>query len=330
MRGRPLALAWVAVAVVLLVLIGVALTQWRALASRGQRAATERVLLANEIRAKEDEIVRFMRANVGLLQEMQWTSAGGDPAAFLTRLADLAREKRMKVIGIGPLERSTTAQFNKSWHTIQVVGPYRELRELAGRVEAEKGILEDVTVTANKDGGRPGAPRAEEIEARFKMTALELTPDARKVFERAMAASGGAAAGATSPSLALPLPAAPAEVVSDARDPFAMTTAMRRPAPPAGGTTSPSGGTASPVVTSPAGASGEGSPVGLELKGIVAFPGGFLAIVNNQIVKTGDTVQGHRVERIAEDMVVFREPGGGTRRVTLPGLAEGPPGGPRR
>ena len=323
MRGRPLALAWVAVAVLLLVLIGVALTQWRALASRGQRAATERVLLANEIRAKEDEIVRFMRANVGLLQEMQWTSAGGDPAAFLTRLADLAREKRMKVLGISPLERSATAQFNKSWHTIQIVGPYRELRDFAGRVEAEKGILEDVTVTAIKDGGRPGAPRADEIEARFKMTALELTPNARKVFERAMAASGGAAAGATSPSLALPLPAAPAEVVSDARDPFAMTTAMRRPAPPAGGTPSP-------VVTSRAGASGEGSPVGLELKGIVAFPGGFLAIVNNQIVKTGDTVLGHRVERIAEDMVVFREPGGGTRRVTLPGLAEGPPGGPRR
>ncbi len=52
--------------------------------------------------------------------------------------------------------------------------------------------------------------------------------------------------------------------------------------------------------------------------------------MNNQIVKTGDTVLGHRVERIAEDVVVFREPGGGTRRVTLPGLADGPPGGPRR
>ena len=322
MRGRPLALAWVAVAVLLLVLIGVALTQWRALVSRGQRAATERVLLANEIRSKEEEIVAFMRANVGLLQEMQWTSAGGDPAAFLTRLADLAREKRMKVLGIGPLERSATAQFNKSWHTIQIVGPYRELRDLAGRVEAEKGILEDVTVTAVKDAGRAGGSRADDIEARFKMTALELTPNARKVFERAMAASGGAAAGATSPSLALPLPARPAEVGSDARDPFATTTAMRRPVSPGGGPPSPA--------TSPAGAGREPGQVGLELKGIVAFPGGYLAIVNNQIVKTGDTVLGHRVERIAEDMVVFREPGGGTRRVTLPGLADGPPGGPRR
>jgi hypothetical protein len=321
-RGRPLALAWVGVAVVVAIFIGVALAQWRSLVSRGQRAATERVLLANEIRAKEEEIVSFMRANVGLLHEMQWTSAGGDPAAFLTRLADLAREKRMKVIGIGPLERSATAQFNKSWHSIQIVGPYRELRDLAGRVEAEKGILEDVTVIAVRDGGRAGAPRADEIEARFKMTALELTPDARKVFERAMASSGGAAAGAPSPSLALPLPAAPAEVGSEARDPFAMTAAMRRPGPTGGGT--PSTG------VSPAGTGTEPGRAAIELKGIVGFPGGFLAIVNNQIVKTGDTVLGNRVERIAEDAVVFREPGGGTRRVTLPGLADGPPGGPRR
>jgi hypothetical protein len=321
-RGRPLALAWVGAAVVLVLLIGVALTQWRALVSRGQRAATERVLLANEIRSKEEEIVAFMRANVGLLQEMQWTSAGGDPAAFLTRLADLAREKRTKVIGIGPLERSTTAQFNKSWHTIQIVGPYRELRDLAARVEAEKGILEDVTVTAVKDAGRAGGSRADDIEARFKMTALELTPDARKVFERAMAASGGRPGGPAAPSLALPLPAAPAEVGSDARDPFAITTAMRRPTPSGPGT--------APPRPAPAGPGTEPGQVGLELKGVVAFPGGFLAIVNNQIVKTGDMVLGHRVERIAEDAVVFREPGGGTRRVTLPGLSDGPPGGPRR
>lgn len=319
MRGRPLALAWIGAVVVLVILIGAAVAQWRSLAGRGERAASERMLLAAAIRAKQEDIVGFMHANVGLLQEMQWTSAGGDPAAFLTRLADLAREKRTKVIGIGPLERSNTAQFNKSWHTIQIVGPYRELRDLAGRVEAEKGILEDVTVTAVKDAGRPGGPRGDEIEARFKMTALELTPDARKVFERAVAASGTAA---TSPSLALPLPAAPAEVGSDARDPFATTAVMRRPAPPGGGPPSP--------VTPPRPAVGEGSPAGLELKGVVGFPGGHLAIVNNQIVKTGDTVLGHRVERIAEDGVVFREPGGGTRRVTLPGLAGGPPGGPRR
>ena len=123
MRGRPLGLLWLAVIGVLVLLNVVAFYQWRVLAGRASRATAERAGLGNEIRGKEGEIVALMRANAGLLQEMQWTSSGGDPAAFLTRLGELAREKRMKVIGIGPLERASTAQFTKSWHTIQVVAP---------------------------------------------------------------------------------------------------------------------------------------------------------------------------------------------------------------
>jgi hypothetical protein len=68
----------------------------------------------------------------------------------------------------------------------------------------------------------------------------------------------------------------------------------------------------------------------LELKGIVSFPGGYLAIVNNQIVKVGDTVSGHRVERITDNTVVFREPDGASRTVPLPDLVGGAPSGPRR
>ena len=323
MRGRPLAHIWIAVIAVLVLLNIVALYQWRALAGRGQRVTAERTGLGNEIRAKEQEIVALMRTNAGLLQEMQWTSSGGDPAAFLTRLGELAREKRMKVIGIGPLERSATAQFTKSWHTIQVVAPYRELRGLAARVEAEKGILEDVNVTTARDVGRPGGARPDEIEARFKMTALELTPEAKKVFERAVAASGTGAQG-TPPagSLALPLPAVVPETGAPARDPFAFVAGARRPPP---------GGPASAAAGGPS-----GTPLGapdkpaIELKGIFSFPGGFLAIVNNQIVRAGDTVSGHRVERITEDSVLLREPGGGTRVVSLPGLTASPSGAPRR
>ncbi len=327
MRGRPLALTWTAVVAVLLLLNIVAFYQWRSLAGRGQRATAERGGLGNEIRAKEQEIVALMRANAGLLQEMQWSSSGGDPAAFLTRLGELTREKRMKVIGIGPLERSATAQFTKSWHTIQVVAPYRELRGLAARVEAEKGILEDVNVMAAREIGRPGGPRPDEIEARFKMTALEFTPEARKVFERAVAASGTGAPG-TPPagSLALPLPAGVPETGAPTRDPFTFVAGARRPPP---------GGPASAAASAPTGGPSS-APLGaldrstMDLKGIFSFPGGFLAIVNNQIVRAGDTVSGHRVERITEDSVLLREPGGGTRVVSLPGLTVPPPGAPRR
>ncbi len=323
MRGRPLAMLWIVVMGGLVLLIVVAFVQWRSLAARGQRATAQRAALGNEIRAKEGAIVALMRSNAGLLQEMQWSSSGGDPSAFLTRLGELSREKRMKVIGIGPLERSATAQFTKSWHTIQVVAPYRELRELAARVEVEKGILEDVSVTT-QGAGRPGGPRTDEVEARFKMTALELTPDAKKVFDRAVAASGtGAPAGG---SLALPLPTTVPDTGAGARDPFAFVTGVRRPPPP-GGPSAPDGAAAG----APSGGSpGEPSRAGMEVKGIFGFPGGYLAIINNQIVKAGDIVSGHRVERITEDSVLLREPGGGTRTVSLPGLTAPPPGAPRR
>jgi len=68
----------------------------------------------------------------------------------------------------------------------------------------------------------------------------------------------------------------------------------------------------------------------MEVKGIVSFPGGFLAIVNNQIVKVGDTVNGHRVERITDSAVVLREPDGGQRTETLPGLGAAPAPGSGR
>ncbi len=68
----------------------------------------------------------------------------------------------------------------------------------------------------------------------------------------------------------------------------------------------------------------------LEVKGIVSFPDGFLAIVNNQIVKVGDMVSGYRVERIAENSVTLREPGVAPRTIELPNLLRTSPAAPRR
>ena len=225
MRERGLAIAWVLVGVVFLILGVWEVSKARALLTERARAAAEVQRLTEEIRLKEAQLVAEMRANATMLQEMQWTSAGGDPAAFLTRLAGLAQEKRMKVLGIGPLERQSVPQFNKSWHAIQVVAPYREIRELAGRIERERGILEDVRLDLPGQAGRIGAP-SEEVQARFKITALELSPDAKKIIERTLAASGGQAGAG---SLGLPVPAV---TVADAsplgRDPFY----FRAPPPP--------------------------------------------------------------------------------------------------
>lgn len=316
MRLRGLAVAWVVVAVAFLLLLGLEISNWRSLTTEGERAVSERRRLTGEIQLREQQLVAEMRKQSAVLQEMQWSSAGGDPSAFLTRLAELAQEKKMKVIAIGPLERQATPQFSKSSHTIQIQAPYREIRELAARVEQEKGILEEVRLDAAPAGvsvaGAPGAsPPSDEVQARFKMTVLELSEQAKQVIERAVAASGGTAQATPGPPLTLPVPTKVAQALPLGRDPFSFVTPPR------------------PAVV-PVEAGAEKPVVPLDVKGIVAFPGGFLAIVNNQIVKVGDTVSGHRVERISDKSVTLREPGGAPRAIELPELVSPPPAAPRR
>ena len=323
-------LVWAGVALLLLIALFYEVGKWRALSTEGARAAAERERLTREIRLREEEIVKEMRNSAGLLQEMQWTSAGGDPAAFLTRFADLVQEKRMRITSISALERSGTAQFSKTWHTVTVVAPYREVKELTGRVESEKGILEDMVLEPAAKDDRAlasGLVAADEVQARFKMTALELTPEARKVFDRSMAAAGPApqAPSPTAPALTLPVPTKVAEAPGSARDPFAFgATALGRGAkrPVGAAATKPGAPGAPPAPPKP--------EVVFELKGIVSFPGGYLAVVNNQIVKVGDTVSGHRVERITDNSVVMRDPDGGSRTVPLPDLLSSSPSEPRR
>ena len=304
MTRRALLVAWVAVALVFLVLLAYELAQWRALSSEGMRAAEERRRLTDEIRVREDQMAAELRARAPVLGDMRWT-AGADPGTFLTRLAEVAGDKRVKVVAVGPLERQVTPQWEKSWHAIQVVAPYREIRELAGRIEGERGILEDVrlepALAPLPPAGRPGAPPpVDEVQARFRMTALELSAPSKRLAERALGAGSAAARSAPTPSAPL------------ARDPF--TFAVARLAAPLA--------QPAPRVDTPL------AP--LALSAIVGFPGGYLAIVNNQVVKTGDVVSGHEVVAITDSSVALREPGAPTRTLQLPELGAAPPVAPRR
>ena len=323
MKSRLVAIAWIVVAFLFVVLLLAEYSRWRSLATEGVRARAERQQLAAEIQLREQQLVGEMRKHAALLQEMQWTSSGADPSTFLARMADLAKEKRMKVMGIGPLERQSSAQFTKTWHTIQVQAPYREIRELASRVERDKGIIEDVHLEeapAAPGGSARGAGTQDEVQARFKMTALELSPQAKTIIERALAATGGAGQVPPGSPLALSVPSGSAGSIG--RDPFTFLTALAGPRPPSA-PTEPAGTTEAPPPAAPS--------VPLDLKGIVNFPDGHLAIVNNQIVKVGDTVSGLRVERITQNSVTVRESNGGDRTVTLPELAPPPaPAEPRR
>jgi hypothetical protein len=300
---RALLAAWVAVALLFLVLLAYELAHWRALSSEGMRAAAERGRLTNEMRLREEQMAAELRARAPVLGEMRWKTGAADPGTFLTRLAELAGDKRVTVVAVGPLERQVTSQWEKSWHAIQVVAPYREIRELAARIEAERGILEDVHLDPAPaplaPAGRPGAPTVDEVHARFRVTALELSAPSKRLAERALGAGSSAPRSATAPA---PL----------TRDPFAFAVARlpAAPAPPA------------PRVEAPL------AP--LVLSAIVGFPGGYLAIVNNQVVRAGDVVSGHEVVAITDSSVSLREPGAPTRTLQLPELGTAPPAAPRR
>src|SRR5262249_30762610 len=139
-----------------------------------------------------------------------------------------AKEKRMTVMGVGSLERLITPQFAKSWHPIQVRAPYREVRELASRVEQDRGNLEDVHIepASAPAGGQPQVETpasAAEVQIRFNLTTLELTPQAKLILERTRTASEGAAKPPTTPPLGLPVPSAQ-QAERGARDPFAYLT----------------------------------------------------------------------------------------------------------
>ncbi len=311
MTSRGLIVAWVAAGVIVLLLLGVGLIQWIALSAEATRAAGERRRLTDELRLRDEQLAATMRAHARDLSRMQWSAAGGDPAGFLTRLAELAGERRLKVVAVGPLERQSTAQWSKSWHAIQVVGPYREIRELAARVEAERGILQDVRIepAPAPPSGRPDGPAAsEEIQARFRMTALELSQQAKRVLERVLAAGPASGQPSASTAPALP-PVAPGSAGPPLiRDPFAFGAGT-----PAASSRPPS----PPVAEKPA--------VPLALTAIMGVPGGNVAVINNQIVKVGDVVSGHRVERITDQSVTLQEPGAPPRTIQLPELGAAPP-----
>ena len=304
---RPALLAaWVAVALVFLVLLAYELVQWRALSGEGMRAADERRRLTDEIRLRDDQMAAELRARAPVLGEMRWTAGAADPGTFLTRLAELAGDKRVKVVAVGPLERQVTPQWEKSWHAIEVVAPYREIRELAARIEGERGILEDVSP---RSGSRPAAAGRSPGGAAADRRGPRALSDDRARAVRAVQAARRARARRGEQRAALGAHAA--------------GPAHARPLRLRGGAVTRGPG--------PSGASRVETPLApLVLSAIVGFPGGYLAIVNNQVVKTGDVVSGHEVVAITDSAVSLREPGAPTRTLPLPELGAAPPVAPRR
>jgi hypothetical protein len=317
-RERELAIFWIVLVVVFVGgLIGL-LQYSRTLRTSGAQAAAEVARLRAAIEQKQNETLEEMKKNATTLKEMSWTGTTGDPVAFLSRVAELTQGSRLKVLAVGPLEQQATPQFSKSWHALTVQGPFQDLVGMAARVESERGTLDNVVIEAQvpqtpptpAPGQAPPPRPTPEVQAKFRVTALQLTQQARSIIEKAAKASGVSLTPPTSATgLSLPVPS----TASETRDPFAFGAPVDRPRQ----------------------AEGSVPRAAFDLQGIVGFPGGHLAIVNNQIVKPGEKMAGYTIEHITDTAVLLRQPDGTPRRLSLPeigavtGKKQGPaPGKP--
>ena len=191
-----------------------------------------------------------------------------------------------------------------------MTAPFNEVVGFATTVEREGGILDDLVL--EPVASRPDGPPADDVRAQFRLVAVEPADDVKQIIDRMLSAAKTKSA--VTAALTLPLeersPGAPRAM----RDPFKF---IERRAPKA---VAKAGAGTEPATLAP-----PAPPVPMLVKGIVKFPGGSMAIVNDQIVKVGDLVNGHRVDEIADGRVLLKEPSGAPRAATLPNFATAVP-----
>ena len=298
MRGRGLAVGWIAMATVVLAALGWTIFHTIALGRLGATADALRAGLAHELEASRQKIQAELVANADLLKEIRWSPDRSTAVDVLRRLADLARGQA-KVLAIAPLEREPAARYRKSSHRVDMAASFRELVDFVTRVEREGGILEDVTLEVPQR--KPGEAGPDAVRAQFRLTTIEPSDDTRRIMERVLAASTGSSRSPLATALTLPIAAGAEAAVPTLRDPFRFVEGPRPREPVR--------------LVAPAPASAP-----MSVKGIMKFPGGAIAIVNDQIVKVGDVVDGRRVEEIVDGRIVLSEPAGGSRSIQLPGF----------
>ena len=311
MKGRGLLVGWIVTVLAVLAGLSWTVAQTISLSRLGATADAQRAGLAREVEGHRQSVQAELVARTDLLKEIRWTSDRAPADEVLRRLADMARGGHAKVLAIAPLERESTPRYRKSSHRVDMAVPFRDFVDFATRVEREGGILEEVVLEGTR-GAKPVDEAGDgAVRAQFRLTTIEPSEDARRIMERVLAASQrNSKSSSVAAALKLPIEARAYETTPPLRDPFKFVEAPRRREP---------GRLAAPAPASTAPAS---APV--SVKGIVKFPGGFLAIVNDQIVKVGDVVDGQRVTEIADGRVVLSEPGGGSRSALLPGFTGAP------
>jgi len=301
-KGRALTVGWVGMVLVVLAALVWTVAQTISLGRLGATADVQRAGLTRELEASRQNIQAELVANADLLKDIRWSPDRATAADVLRRLADLARGGQAKVLAIAPLEQEPAARYRKSSHRIDMTASFSELFDLATRVEREGGILEDVVLEVPQRTPGEGAGR-DTVRAQFRLTTIEPSDDTRRIMERVLAATAKSSRSPLAVALTLPLEVPAETTLHPLRDPFKFAEAPRRTGPAIA--VAPAPPPVAPVL----------------VKGIMKFPGGALAIVDDRVIKVGDVVSGRRVEQIMDERIVLSEPGGGSRSILLPGFA---------
>jgi Tfp pilus assembly protein PilP len=311
-KGHGLAAGWIATLIVLIAALGGMIMQSISLGRSGASADDERLALVRQLESSRQRMQEVLSAKLDVMKELRWNAERQTAPDVLRRLADLARDGHAKVSAVSPVDKESGARSRESSHRVEMMASFHEVVDFATRIERDGGLLEDVVLETPQ--AKPGEESAVDgLSAQFRLTTVEPSDDARQIMRRVLAAS------TKNPKFSLATLALPVEpqvrATPELRDPFrfAEAPARRRRQGTVPASTASAQPPAAPVVAP------------LTVKGIVKFPGGAAAIVNDQIVKVGDIVEGNRVEHIADGRVVLHEPGGGLRTIPLAGFSSIPP-----
>ena len=275
-----------------------------------QHAAQEQQRLALTLKDLDDQFRREQDRYAHILRRFPWLAAPSEGTAFLTRLGEVVTGLSLKVMGIGVVQREAMRQLEKLGRQVRVTGRFADNLRLVENVEQSKGFVEELKLQRLQPKG--GEEAAEEIEAQFRLSSVELPPDVRQQLRAFLnALPDGAKPGPLGPDgvspLSMPAPVDPQHMAS-LRDPFRPLVAILKQVPQ--------------VVASAAPA--EAGFPDFRLAGIVESPTGRTAIINKRMVKEGERMEGILVETIHTPAVMLRSPLG-SKRLTLPDFGRTPP-----
>jgi len=272
----------------------------RDLQATRQQVAQEQQRLTLTLKDLNDQFTHEQDRYARILRRFPWLAGPSEGTAFLTRLGEVVTGLSLKIMGIGVVQSEAMRQLEKLGRPVRVTGRFVDSLRLVENVEQSKGFVEELKIQRLQP--KSGTEAAEEIEAQFRLSSVQLTPDVRqhlRAFINALPDSAKPAPlgpDGVAP-LSMPVPVDP-QYVASLRDPFRPLAASPKQGPQVEASVAP-------------------EFPDLLLAGIVASPTGRTAIINKRSVKEGERVEGILVETIRTSEVVLRS-SVGSKRLILP------------